>query len=233
MDNICDDSQVLAIRHILDTSTALKKLYFKFAEYFWEDREQEDSVDVFDILFSKENPRNGDGPAPGKNLEEFTMIHGLFDEHDFGPSFFRAAGLCFKNLDSLTLHHFRTDEVLTLGRPGTLRLRKLRLQCHSWKTFQPLLEESKNLELLYIQITHAGFDYDQLVPLICLSKDTLKDLRLEWDGIRGTSALETMCKDDIWNLASNCSKIRELSLRADFDTDDWVRTARISVAVGR
>lgn len=220
MEGICDDSQVLAIRHILDTSLSLRKLKFGFVEYFWEEWEPDTGVDVFDVLFSKDA---GQTHVPGGSLEELMIVHGLFNEHSFKPSFLKATELSFRNLSCLTLHHFSPHEPLSLG-PGTLRLRELRIQCSSWQMLRPLLEESTKLELLHIKITTVGFEYDDLIPLVCKSGETLRDLRLEWeDNIKRPGEQEIMCKDSAWTLASKCSKIRHLSLRADFDLDAWVR----------
>lgn len=225
MENIVDDSQVLAIRNVLDSSLALKKLRFGFVEYFWDEWETDSGIDIFDVLFSVNNPQNPKAQIPGKNLEELTILHGHFDEHGFEPSFFKATGLCFKNLDSLTLRHFDAHETLALDSSWTLRLRKLRLQCFSWKSLRALLRTSTKLELLHIQMTSVGFEYDDLISLICRSGDTLEDLRLEWDNVRKQDSQETMSKDAAWTLASKCGKLRELSLRADFDLDTWVSLA--------
>lgn len=221
MENIVDDSQVLAIRNVLDSSLALKKLRFGFVEYFW-DEETDNGIDIFDVLFSVNNPQNPKAQIPGKNLEELTILHGLFDEHGFKPSFFKATGLCFKNLDSLTLHQFNVHETPALDESCNLRLRKLRLQCFEWESLRALLQTSTKLELLHIQMTSVGFKYDDLISLVCRSGDTLKDLRLEWDNVRKQDVQETMSKDAAWTLASKCDKLRELSLRADFDLDTWV-----------
>lgn len=225
MENIIHDSQVLAIRKVLDSSSALRKLRFGFVEYFWDDRETETGIDIFDILFSVDNPQNPKAQIPAKSLEELTIYHGLFDEHVFEPSFSKAARLCFENLDSLTLHHFYAHEPSVLGQSGALRLRKLRLQCSSWTSFRLLLLASTKLELLHIQMTSEGFEYDDLISLVCRSGDTLEDLRLEWDNVRKQDVQETMSKDAAWTLASKCGKLRQLSLRADFDLDTWVGLA--------
>lgn len=230
MENIVEDSQVLAIRNVLDSSFALKKLRFGFVEYFWDEWETDSGIDIFDVLFSVNNPRNPKAQIPGKNLEELTIFHGLFDEHGFEPSFFKASELCFKNLNSLTLHNFDGHETSALDGLRTLRLRELRLQCSSWKSFQALLQTSTKLEVLHIQISSVGFEYDDLISLVCRSGDTLEDLRLEWDNVRKQDAQETMSKDAAWTLASKCGKLRELSLRADFDLDTWVSLASSVVA---
>lgn len=225
MENIIDDSQVLAIRNVLDSSSALRKLRFGFVDYFWDDWEIETGIDIFDVLFSADNPQNPKAQIPAKSLEELTICRGLYG---FEQSFSKAAGLCFKNLDSLTVHHFYEHIPPVLGQ-GTLRLRKLRLQCLSWTSFRLLLNTSTKLELLHIQITNVGFEYDDLISLVCRSGDTLEDLRLERSNIQKQDVQETMSKDAAWTLASKCSKLRQLSLRADFDLDTWVGSARSAV----
>lgn len=224
MENICDENQVVAIRGILDTSPALKKLRFGFAEYFWEMWEMETGIDVFDILFSVTNSQKLQKQIPGRELRDITIINGLFDEDDFKPSFFTAAELCFRNLDCLTLHRFNARAPSDLGLPGALRLRKLRLQCYSWTPLRSLLEASTKLELLHIQIASVGFKYEELIPLVCQNGETLKELRLEWDNVRKQDhdSRENMPRDTVWMLASKCYNIHQLSLRADFDADTWV-----------
>lgn len=228
MENIVDNSQVLAIRNVLDSSSALRKLRFGFVDYFWDEWETETGIDIFDVLFSADNPQNSKVQVPAKSLEELAICRGLYG---FEQSFSKAAGLCFKNLDSLTLHHFYDHEPPVLGQQGTLRLRKLRLQCLSWTSFRLLLDTSTKLELLHIQITYVGFEYDDLISLVCRSGDTLEDLRLEWYNIRKQDVQETMSKDAAWTLASKCGKLRQLSLRADFDLDTWVGLARSAVTL--
>lgn len=227
MENIIDNSQVLAIRNVLDSSFALRKLRFGFVDYFWDDPETGTDIDIFDVLFSAETPQNPEAQIPAKSLEELTICHGLYGFQSFS----RAAGLCFKNLDSLTLHHLYDHEPPVLGQQGTLRLRKLRLQCSSWTSFRLLLDTSTKLELLHIQITYVGFEYDDLISLVCRSGDTLEDLRLEWYNIRKQDVQETMSKDAAWTLASKCGKLRQLSLRADFDLDTWVGLVRSAVTL--
>jgi hypothetical protein len=187
----------------------------------WTDLDEE--IDLFDVLFVRPN-----GKQPGGKLRRFTVTHWLYDEAELGNSFQDINP--FKNLDCLTLYNITDGAILKqLGRCKSLKVRKLRLKISHWEPASKIIG-SGTLQLLQIEISRAGMNYQELVPLICRSGSKLLELRLEWESrmIVRESKREVLSREMTKELVTKCWKLQHLSLRADFEEGVWVCFASLS-----
>jgi hypothetical protein len=216
---------VLEVRRAIDNCAALRFLHLTFVDN-WAELEEE--IQLFDVLFAPYpgDERKGKKP-PGHSLKQLVM-RGLWGDMQLGDSFSSIMSASFSNLDCLTLLSVEEPLLEEFGNCDSLRLRKFRLRCGSWEPVEGILRNSK-LELLHIDLWRVGvYRYDRLIPLICKSGETLKDLRLEWDDKGVTSAsskgkLEILTHVVATELITKCYGLQHLSLRADFEDDVWVR----------
>lgn len=225
---ICSAEMVHEVRHVIEHSPGLEILHLACSDDFVE---LEPEFSLFEFLFgprlgAKGELGSGEGKAPlGRSLKQLSIVdfveNGPLQAAE-GVLFSDIAPSLFGHLDCLTLYGIDDPLLEDIGSCTGLRLRKLRVRCVSWQPLTDLLSCSE-LELLRIELQRPGFDYDSLIPLVCKSKEKLRELRLEWsDSVTRLTEEEALSEAMAYELVEKCLHLQHLSLRADFEPGVWV-----------
>lgn len=227
---IASTEEIHEVRHAVENSPVLEILHLEGCDALFG---LDIRLPLFGLLLcprlSGEGGLGGEGRALlGRSLKQISF--GNFVEYDpthvtEGSSFSDIAPFAFGHLDCLTLYGIESRLLNDIGICTGLRLRKLRVWCDSWRPLAELLSCSE-LELLHIFLEQAGFDYNSLIPLVCKSKEKLRELRVEErDTLLGPTTdpePETLSYMMACELVVKCLHLQHLSLRADFATGVWV-----------
>lgn len=225
---ICSAEMVHEVRHVIEHSPGLEILHLACSDDFVE---LEPEFSLFDFLFgprlgAKGELGSGEGRAPpGRSLKQLSIVDFVENgppQAAEGVSFSDIAPSQFGHLDCLTLYGIDDPLLEDIGSCTGLRLRKLRVRCVSWLPLTDLLSCSE-LELLRIELQRPGFYYDSLIPLVCKSKEKLRELRLEWsDSVAQSADEEALSEAMAYELVEKCLHLQHLGLRADFGPGVWV-----------
>ncbi|KAA8897474.1 hypothetical protein FN846DRAFT_963674 [Sphaerosporella brunnea] len=202
---------ILQLANILDNCANLSKLHLGVEQ--WDYSADDMDVDLFDVLFARP-----DGKLPGSNLKKFTVSGWSYEGGEI-----EMLNPLLKNLDCLTLYDIDESAVLEqLGELRELRIRKLRLRVTHWEPARGIIGNG-NLELLQIELSHTGTNYEELIPLITASGEKLRELRVEWDSplLACSTFKEILTHRQAEVLIKKCYRLRHLNLRADFEPGCW------------
>lgn len=222
---------LLALRSLFQKSPALTDLCLRFGDLWTDEYESENPnacLHWIDDLFAPFTVPYSSTPQY-HYLSRLTVINGLHDPEEMGANFHNTFSTAFKNLDCVAFYGYGGNNYLLdhLNISG-IRLRKLRIVCHdqNWEPITRIFCDAK-LELLHLELEldAPGLKYNSLIPLICLSKDSLRELRLITISRRHSklNSLEIMEENVAKQLVHSCRRLQNLELTADFKPGVWVR----------